>query len=41
MKFIYRAYQLFIALPIFIVITIITSLLTVVGCAISHPNITR
>ena len=38
MKFIYRAYQLFIALPIFLVITIITSLLTVVGCAISNGH---
>ena len=39
MKFIYRAYQLFIALPIFLVITIITSLLTVVGCAISNGHV--
>ena len=38
MKFIYRAYQLFIALPIFLIATVLTSLTTVVGCAIGNGH---
>ncbi len=32
MKYLYRLYQLFVALPVFLVATILTALVTVVGC---------
>lgn len=38
MKFIYRIYQLFIALPIILVATILTSFVTTVGCLIGNGH---
>ena len=34
MKYLYRAYQLLIALPLGIIVTIITALITVIGCSL-------
>lgn len=38
MKYLYRLYQLLIFLPIFIVISLITSFLTVIGCLIGNGH---
>lgn len=38
MKYIYRAYQLCIALPIFLVITIITAITAIVGCTLGNGH---
>ena len=38
MKYLYRVYQLFIALPIIVVYTIITAIMIIVGCAIGNAH---
>lgn len=38
MKYLYRVYQLFIALPIIVVYTIITTIMIIVGCAIGNAH---
>ncbi len=38
MKYLYRIYQLFIALPIILVYTIITALMVILGCAIGNAH---
>lgn len=38
MKYIYRVYQLFIAVPIFLVCTIITAISVIVGCSIGNGH---
>ena len=38
MKYIYRLYQLFICLPILLLASIITSLVTVIGCLVGNGH---
>jgi 1-acyl-sn-glycerol-3-phosphate acyltransferase len=38
MKYIYRIYQLFIALPLMLVDTFFTALLTIIGCAVGNGH---
>jgi 1-acyl-sn-glycerol-3-phosphate acyltransferase len=38
MTFFYRIYQLFIALPLFFVATVLTSLVTCIGCFVANPD---
>lgn len=38
MKYIYRVYQLFIALPIFLVCSLITALSVIIGCSVSNAH---
>lgn len=38
MKYLYRVYQLFIALPLFLVYTIVTALCVIVGCSIGSGH---
>ena len=38
MKYIYRIYQLFVAVPITVIYTIITALMIIVGCAIGNAH---
>lgn len=39
MKYIYRIYQLFIAMPVIIVATIITALTTIIGCHLGNGHV--
>ena len=38
MKFIYRLYQIFIAVPIFLICTILTGLVTTLGCLMGNGH---
>ena len=38
MKYLYRIYQLFVALPIIVVYTIITTIMIIIGCAIGNAH---
>ena len=38
MKYLYRIYQLFVALPIILVASILTSLVTIAGCLVGNGH---
>ena len=38
MKYLYRLYQLFIALPLIAVYTVLTSIVVIIGCAIGNGH---
>ena len=38
MKYVYRLYQLFICLPLFLVASVLTSVVTILGCCVGNGH---